>query len=76
MFHWGAISWGILLVTLGFGGVILAKKCLMGYIGIRPKMAVMGHDYIYFLLLDAFVGYILTYFIVRDPKGWSCTNSS
>ena len=30
MFHWGAISWGIHLVTLGFGGVILAKKMLDG----------------------------------------------
>ena len=55
--------------TFGYFGIwgcdFSKKKCLMGYIGIWPKMAVMGHDYIYFLLLDAFVGYILTYFIVR-----------
>ena len=41
MFHWGAISWGILLVTLGFGCVILAKKMLDG-VYIWPKMVVHG----------------------------------
>ena len=64
MFLRGTISWGIFLATLGFGGVILAIKCLMGYI-FDQKCPFMGHDFIKLPFSEAFMGYILTYFPPR-----------